>query len=705
MEKNKDVPAVRGKTIPAAKLPALLKKSYTQKQFEKKILKHLYIEQDREQITGLFRPDSSGRLSIPENTVLPRNDFRHLKQVARQIGKQKGRIKLVPLLAVCLTMAAAGITVTVFKNSFAKYAITRGMETAFGAETDVGSVRVQLFGASLEVRNLVQADKNRPMKNLFQVANVTLDFNLTELLRGKFDAQQVEITGIAFGTDRKKSGELPGRQKQQTSSGSEFKKLTATLTSAAAEKAKSSLQDVFRQYEPQNIIGNLQDSLKSPQVAQDVQKKVEELTPQWKSAAANLESSVTSFSSDVQAVLSTDWSKTDNAADLARALETVTKAAAAGKSLKEKTEAAAGRLKTDSATVRRLSDSLRDAVKSDNARAEAELAAIQSFTLDDGKKLISASLDSVTVRMLGTYYPYVKLIVALAGSMKKGSSPASAGKVRKNGLRAAGRTIYYKTDTVPAFLIEKAVISGTGFSASAQEVSSDQDLRGSPAVCTGELARGKTADRFRAVVDARSDTKAPLVSAEYTGGTVPVSVEVPTLSLKGSAGISVSGTADSDGSFTVKSTISMDQVQLGAEQFGPEFAYELYKKALAGISRMTVAVDAAYKPDTGLAVDTSSDADRQLVSSLRTLVNSELAAVRQNAEKEIAAVLARETAGASEKILEYSRIENTITRQNNAVSEINRKLQTTESQIQAALQKKTGKAVEQSVRKTLKSLF
>ena len=42
------------KKISAGKLPGLLKKSYTKKDFDKKILKKLYVEEDKKLITSLF---------------------------------------------------------------------------------------------------------------------------------------------------------------------------------------------------------------------------------------------------------------------------------------------------------------------------------------------------------------------------------------------------------------------------------------------------------------------------------------------------------------------------------------------------------------------------------------------------------------------------------------------------------------------------
>ena len=53
------------------------------------------------------------------------------------------------------------------------------------------------------------------MKNIFQVGEITFDFNLTELLRGKFDAENITVADVLIGTERKTSGYIPIKQKRE----------------------------------------------------------------------------------------------------------------------------------------------------------------------------------------------------------------------------------------------------------------------------------------------------------------------------------------------------------------------------------------------------------------------------------------------------------------------------------------------------------
>ena len=98
------------KKVPAKKLPKIYKKQYTQKAFEKKLLKHLYIETDKDLVKQLFETstDKKGRtvMVVPKDKEIAKKDFARYQVLAKQIAEQKGGIKIVPLLAVIILIAS-----------------------------------------------------------------------------------------------------------------------------------------------------------------------------------------------------------------------------------------------------------------------------------------------------------------------------------------------------------------------------------------------------------------------------------------------------------------------------------------------------------------------------------------------------------------------------------------------------------------------
>ena len=188
----------------------MYKKTYTEKSLEKKLLKKLYIPADREFVAAQFSADEEdpAKLRI-HRTEYDAKDFKRLKILSKQIKRQKGRINLVPLAAVAAVVVGVVLAVLMFKDPLAKRALTAGLQKITGAKVDIASVHVGILDASVTVRGLAAADKNAPMKNVFEAQKIQLDFNLTQLLKKRFVCQNLEVSGMAFGTDRKTSGELP----------------------------------------------------------------------------------------------------------------------------------------------------------------------------------------------------------------------------------------------------------------------------------------------------------------------------------------------------------------------------------------------------------------------------------------------------------------------------------------------------------------
>jgi len=263
------------KTVPAKKLPGLLKKSYTQKQFEKKILKKIYVAADKEFINNYFTDDAdkAGSVHIPKNSEIVKADFIRLKTIAKEIRQQKFGVKLIPLTALVGAIVAVCVVIGMFKNIIVKRAIVAGMQSAFQAKTDIGYLDFQIFGAKLTIKDLQQANKNDVMKNIFQVGEITFDFNLTELLRGKFDTENITVADVLIGTERKTSGYIPIKQKREEK---QNESRIADMQKALLADVQKTLSDTFAEYNPQTIIENVESNLKSPAMAESTKTAIEE---------------------------------------------------------------------------------------------------------------------------------------------------------------------------------------------------------------------------------------------------------------------------------------------------------------------------------------------------------------------------------------------------------------------------------------------
>lgn len=700
------------KLVSAKKLPPLFKKSYTTEKYEKKIGKHIYIKTDREFIDKIFVPakDKKNRdiLKVDLKSNLPKADVKRYKVLAKQIKSQKGGIKIVPLLAVVILIAAIGICFTLFKNVIIKKGITSAMQGIFQAKTDIEKVDFQFFGSSLDIRGLQQANKDEPMKNLFQMDDIMIDFNLTDLCRGKFHAENLIVAGVALGTDRKTSGELPAKVKKEkkTSEESEISKKAEELKNAAM----NSLLAMFADYNPEKMLSDLQDELKSPTLAAEISTNVQEKVAKWQEVPSQIQTQVTEFSTSVNDVIKTDWSKVSDPTRLKSALETLNSAYTKGTSLKTSIEKTTKEIESDSKEVAGYANQVESAVKSDLNLVETKIADVKNLFSPEGlKEIMNEAVQSMLYSVLGKYYPYVNTAMdkvteikasSVAKSEKSEKTEKSEKKAKKNKTetkreRLSGRDIYFKKDTVPKLLINNVVASGYEFGKEATEenllfkgvatdISSNPDMYGKPAKAEADFKIGTNKNNAKIVVDARTNTTAPLVYADYTGNGYPINADAQVFSFESSSNIKANMSADSDGSFKIGGNVDLSMNGIKGFEFEPVRLSNLYNNALGGIKNLTLGftIDCDKSNGVSVSIDNLDRLASQLVNPITKAVSGELNSIASEAQTKVTAMLSEKTGIATDKIAQFTNIEGLIGNQKNSLDSLQNQLDSKKKELE-----------------------
>ena len=701
------------KLLSAKKLPSMFKKQYTEKDFNKKILKKIYIEADAEFIKQHFASakDKKGRdvLAVELNSTLPKNDVIKFKLLAKQIKAQKGGIKFVPLFAVVIFIAATGICVTLFKNIVLKKAMVSAMQGIFNAKTDIAKVDLQIFKSSLEITGLEQANKNSPMKNLFQIDKIALDFNLTELLKGKFDAENMEVSGVAIDTDRKTSGELPAKKvkaKKEKPAESKIDSDKKSLADSAAVKLKA----MFADYNPEKLLSGIQSELKSPDTAKRISADVQAKAEKWQAVPKDIENSVKDLSANVETLTKTDWSKVNDPVKLKDSLEAVKKAMDSGKALSEKIKSSTNGLAEDSAAVKDYAKDLQAAIKSDTALIDEKVKTLKNTFSPTGlKQIMNDAVQSMMYEILGKYAPYAIKAVNAAQSAKSSSQGNTKKKENakakkksaktKPAQRQKGRNVYYKADKVTKFLIEKAVASGYEyntndllFKGTAEEISSNQDVRGKPAKLSAEFKIGKHANFANAVIDTRTSSSAPLISADYKGSGYPINVNTGAFNLNSFSDITANLSADTDGSFAAGGTISMSVSEMSGMDFEPAKICEIYKKALSNIRALDIGFRIEYSADGSINVNilNPEKLSAQLVTPITAAMTDELDLIAKDAQKKAAELLSEKTGIAADSLTKFTSIEDAVKLQQKQAAALEAQLQSKKSEIERQIKKAAG---------------
>lgn len=652
------------------KLPPLFKKAYSKKAFDKKIDKKLYVPQDKTYISGLFKDskDKKGNpvLAVPKESQFTKKELKRLKTLAKEIKANKGRFKAVPFIAVASVIAAVVIVVTVFKNPAAKWAIRSTMQGIFGAKCDIGSVNVEILGAQITVNNLAQASSSDEYKNVFQFDKLDLDFNLTDLLRAKFHAENIEITGIAIGTERTASGKLPVKQKsakekEEKSDSTGFYESLKAKMGSDPDAAKKAITDLFAMYDPNAIAANIKDNLQSQKVAKEVEEEMKALVEQWKSKPEELKKSVDEVKEATKSLTSLNVSNV-SAAEIPALLKQIETASSKIQSAKSNMETSLSSFSTDQDKIKALQQKLTDAIASDKDLLSSQLSVLD---VSKAKQAISDTLNQAGYALLGQYYPYLKQLISCAGSMKSSSGSSDEAKkankkavetAKKESKRYAGRYVYWKADRVPKLLIEKVHGSGNGLDIVAKDISSDMDKWGSPWVASGTYNQNSRTHKAGLTVDARTDSKNPLVAASYSGNNFPLTLDLAKTAgsdsmpkFEGTSAITASLTADSDFSFSGSGSLDMSHAAVTAGELGSEIATRIYSEALSSIKSLSVGAKVAFSEDSGVDMSLSTNFDTLLANAISSVASKEL----ESAKSEVMAKL-NDQIGSSETAQKYA---------------------------------------------------
>jgi len=648
------------KKIPAKKLPALLKKSYTEAELEKKLLQKLYIQADRDFLALQFTADEKSphkrHIAAAEYAL---GDFVRLKSLAKQIKNQKGRLKLIPLAAVAAFIAGIIVCAGVFRDPIVKRALIHILQKAAGAKVEIASVKLRFLDSSLTVNRLVVADKNAPMKNVFEAQKLQADFNLVQLLKRRFVCENLEVSGMAFGTERKTSGELPQvrkkakkhKEKTDDTEKGEAVAFMYAQRQAALLQGQKILSSLFESLNPHIFLENALKRLKTPEEVQAAQDLAERLISVWENRPAELERAVSEFRKSAEHVLSRDYQSIRDIDEVQAAVTELNAAIQDGKKLTDLTEHTVKDLQNDSASVSRAARRAVQAVKTDTAFINAEINKIKSFTVADGKKILSRTFEASAYSALGTYYPYAEKAFGVLSKMQSGKTEAKGKKPVRRAHRMAGRTVEYGTDIYPRFLIRRMFASGTGFESRLADISSDPDRWGKPLSFTGmldEKAAGIGDERVHtadASVNTGKKLESPLFTAAYTGTGYALSfkpadavAEARTIvgipSFSGKAKIEAAIKIQKSGRFGIDALLDFDTVHLSAESFEPAFISRIYNEILDEVHTVSFRVKTEFSRSDA-ETDIQTDADTVFMAALQKGINKELEAIKKQAVQSV----------------------------------------------------------------------
>lgn len=460
-------------------------------------------------------------------------------------------------------------------------------------------------------------------------------------------------------------------------------------------KTQNTLSSMFADYNPENILNNMESNLKSPAVAQDAQKTASELVDKWKDQPAKIEKSVKEMTELTQSVQNFDYAKLSDPAKIKEMIELVNSAIKTGNEISDQTKTLVRDVDKDSAKIKGLSSDIQKAIEADKKLAEAEIGKFTAFKDKGIKNVFNDMITAFVYGMADQYSPkareYINKALELkakhdASAAKKNSDKKKAKKLKMKkriAQREAGRFVYYKEDKVPKFLLENAYGSGEGWKLLAKEFSSDADKRDKQSLLEAAFTLSGIKNEVDAVIDARSNSENPLVSGTYDGKNIPTDVVIDSYGMKSKADLNCTATVPkSDSKVSGSGILNLSQIQIITPSFEPEIVYDIYKDTLDSIQKMKISFDYKWSEENDLSLDVSTDAGDVFQSAFTSSFNKALSKIANQAREKINNLLAEKTGIASDKIAEFTDIEKVIKNSDKAVQNMKCELEARKKELE-----------------------
>ena len=726
------------------KIPSLFRKKYTAKKLEKKIYKKLYVPDDKKYVKGLFTEvEKKGAKQIPIYAIpadkaeqLAKKDMKRLKLLAKQIKKQKGRVNFVPLIVTIAFIAAIPICFSMFKNVIIKKAITVACENIFEAKTDIEKVDFKFLDSSLKIKKIEIANKNDYMKNLVDIGSITIDFDLGQLLRKRFVADELSVLDVNTGTERTTSGELPPakekkikKQKEKAEKEASESKLGKALSdkkAVAADSLQKNITGLFNQFNPETLMQNYAAQLQTPAISIQVQEQIPQIVAKWQAKPAEVQKTVDELQKSVNEIMAFDFSSVqNNPLKIKEFIESLDSTYKNIEKVKNDANGVLNSFNADIAEADGLRKTVQNAVTHDMNFANSEINKIKSLNVSDGTKLISGMFENVACDVLGKYYPYAQKGVNYLLELKsKQASKPKTEKVKKEKKkysvkRAPGRDIFYRQDKVPALWIKKMAGSGPNFFAQATDIASNQDIINKPAKIDFNMDLWNLQHTAKLVVDFRTETKEPLVRADYGLKNIPLNIPaekfgeypgVPSFDAK-CAVDAIFKIFDDEG-FEITGKGLLTDLKISTVPFEPEYASKIYSSVMGRINTVRASMTSGFTISDGLKMALDSDADVQVINSIKKEMEAQLAGIKENLKAELTKRINEASGGALSQFGSLDDIKSKLTgsvgQANGYEKQLTQKRSEAEKQLKGKAEQATQKATDSAKKEIgnqLKKLF
>ncbi len=600
------------------KIPSLFKKNFKEKQFEKKILKKIYITNDHEFIKQVF---------VKQNDIyklkeeITKEEADRLKKIADAIKKNRGIIDPVKPTLVATIIGGVVIFNILFKDMLAKMAIEKGLESVFNAKVEAKGVKLNFIKAGIRLKSLTVASDTEPYKNLFELGKTEISFLTPELFRGKFVIKNVECQDIRWNTDRKTDGRLVKNKKEEKETKTEIKK----------EEGKAASFD-FSKIDTAKIVNDQLTNLKSISFYSNLNIEIAETKTKWETNLNESRKNIDETTKKVNELKSINVNKIKTIQDGQEVLKKLNDTYPLVNDLKTKTEKISKDFSTDTASIDKK-------LKEAQSLVDKDMAYLKSFMkLPEGgaKGIVSSIANKYLSQKLGKLYYYGLKALAISKDMKKDEKP----KKVKREIKRTGYNVPFPTTVYPKFLLESmttSVQSKISYTGWISNISSDADLWGKPATFFYSQREEEKGIIVNGFFDARTNENKAL-GLVFEMNNYPFNVEeglemVKAKSIAGIYKLQNSLELMKDSSVVGKLFLKLSQLNVTLAQ--DDLISKTFLEAIKSTPIVNIEVDYTISKDKGMNLVAKSNLDEVLSKALGKIIDSFVKQAEEELKKEL----------------------------------------------------------------------
>ena len=643
--------------IKKSKKPLKLNKLFTRKfgeaQFQRKILKHIFIPNDKTFVEKHFvkeQDKKSGKaiMVLSKQATLSRSEILKLNRIARDIQKQQHeRINFIPLVAACVAVLLVLMFAYLFRNIISRKIVVSASEAAFGAKCDIKFIDFNLFDTHFQIKEYAVANQNAPMKNLFEIKNIDIKFNLLELSRGKFVCENIAVDGISWNTDRKTSGALPKKVKSQKDESSILNNNPVMqMINSELEQIKNgvSLSNGFEalreQTDPKLILQREMNAFQSPKIKDEIIDFVPTFVDSWKVQASQTESNVRSLVSKGQDISEIDFQNMSSPEEIQNFIVKITEMIAVSKKNIEGVQDLSSKIQDDVKKIETLGKNIETYVIADINHVKKVAAQIKDIKAKGASGFVSDLFRVFYLETLGSYYPRLMELIAMANQAQKSPKKENAQTLADKSKameRLQGRNFLFSDHSTPTLLFKNVQLSGHSpdndftLAGDVQNITNDVDTWNKPITLSLSSTQKQFKETVQGKVDLRSATKSLVdVAGNFSGLDLDLDAKITGLpKLAGAFETSAEIEIGKNNDVRITTSGVVKNAKLKIDKFEPEILSRIYDEVLARINTVDVTT-AFFKPnDSNLKLNILSTVDEQIFDSIQKQLLVELARVRE----------------------------------------------------------------------------